>query len=167
LGDEIAAREWPELHALYAATFAKFNNHAVFSADCLADLAATLGKRMVVFIARERGNPVAISLCFRSNEVLYGRYWGCQGHYPSLHFELCFYQGIGYCLREGLRRFEPGAGGEHKIARGFIPTIVKSLHWIADPAMRQLIGRHLERQGGTMQEYRDDAAEHLPFRREG
>ena len=166
-GNEIAAGEWPALHALYAATFEKFNNHAVFSASCLAELAATLGARMVVFLARERGDPVALSLCFRSNEVLYGRYWGCRGDYPSLHFELCFYQGISYCLREGLRRFEPGAGGEHKIARGFIPTIVKSQHWIADPTMRQLIGRHLERQGGAMQEYRDDAAEHLPFRREG
>jgi uncharacterized protein len=163
-GDEIDPAEWPALHALYAATFEKFNNHAVFTAACLADLARTLGRRMVVFIARDGGAAVALSLCFRSDEVLYGRYWGCRGNYHSLHFELCFYQGIAYCLREGLQRFEPGAGGEHKIARGFTPTVVHSAHWIADPTMRALIGRHLERQGDAVEAYRDEAAEHLPFR---
>jgi predicted N-acyltransferase len=164
-GDEIDPSEWPALHALYAATFEKFNNYAVFSAACFAELAPALGRRMVVFIARDGLEAVAVSLCFRSDEALYGRYWGCAGHYHSLHFELCFYQGIAYCLREGLPRFEPGAGGEHKIARGFSPTMVSSAHWIADPGMRQLIGAHLERQGDAVTAYRDEAAEHLPFRR--
>lgn len=163
-GDELDPAEWPLLHALYRSTFKKFNNYAVISAACFADLARTLGRRMVVFIARDGGQPVAISLCFRSDEALYGRYWGCSGNYHSLHFELCFYQGIAYCLREGLQRFEPGAGGEHKIARGFTPTVVHSSHWIADPKMRQLIGHHLAMQGGAMATYRDEAAEHLPFR---
>jgi len=95
--------------------------------------------------------------------VLYGRYWGCRGNYHSLHFELCFYQGIAYCLREGLRRFEPGAGGEHQIARGFTPTVVHSLHWISDPTMRRLIARHLDLQGSEVEAYREEAAAHLPF----
>ena len=163
-GNEIDPAEWPTLHALYTSTFDKFNNHAVFTAACFADLAQALGRRMVVFIARDRGQAVAVSLCFRSDETLYGRYWGCSGNYHSLHFELCFYQGIAYCLREGLQRFEPGAGGEHKVARGFTPTVVHSAHWIADPAMRKLIGRHLEVQGGAVAAYRDQAAAHLPFR---
>jgi hypothetical protein len=162
-GDEIAPAEWPLLHALYASTFDKFGNYAVFSPACFAELARALGRRMVVFIARDGREPVALSLCFRSDEVLYGRYWGCSGNYHSLHFELCFYQGIAYCLREGLRRFEPGAGGEHKIARGFTPTLVHSMHWIADPAMRRMIACHLELQGSAVAAYRDEAAEHLPF----
>lgn len=163
-GDEIEPTEWPTLHALYASTFEKFNNYAVFSAACFAELAQLLGRKMVVFIARDGLEPVAISLCFRSDEVLYGRYWGCSGQYHSLHFELCFYQGISYCLREGLRRFEPGAGGEHKIARGFTPTMVQSSHWIVDPSMHRLIGRHLDQQGNAVAAYRDEAAIHLPFR---
>ena len=163
-GDEIDPAEWPALHALYASTFEKFNNHAVFTAPCFAELALALGRRMVLFIARDAGQPVALSLCFRSDQVLHGRYWGCSGNYHSLHFELCFYQGIAYCLREGLQRFEPGAGGEHKIARGFTPSMVHSAHWIADPKMRTLIARHLEQQGGAVQAYRDEAADHLPFR---
>ena len=163
-GDEVDSSEWSALHALYASTFEKFNNHAVFTAPCFAELARALGRRMVLFIARDAGQPVALSLCFRSDQVLYGRYWGCNGNYHSLHFELCFYQGIAYCLREGLQRFEPGAGGEHKIARGFTPTVVHSAHWIADPKMRTLIGRHLAQQDGAVQAYRDEAADHLPFR---
>jgi predicted N-acyltransferase len=163
-GDEVDSSEWSALHALYASTFEKFNNHAVFTAPCFAELARALGRRMVLFIARDAGQPVALSLCFRSDQVLYGRYWGCSGNYHSLHFELCFYQGIAYCLREGLQRFEPGAGGEHKIARGFTPTVVHSAHWIADPKMRTLIARHLEQQGDALQAYRDEAADHLPFR---
>jgi predicted N-acyltransferase len=165
-GDQIDAAEWPALHALYASTFARFNNHAVFPPACFAELAAALGRRMVAFIAREHGLPVAVALCFRSDEALYGRYWGCRGSYHSLHFELCFYQGIAYCLREGLQRFEPGAGGEHKVSRGFTPTVVHSAHWISDPGMRQLIGRHLQLQGEAVAGYRDEAAEHLPFRRD-
>jgi predicted N-acyltransferase len=165
-GDEIDPWEWPALHALYASTFEKFNNLAVISAACFAELAQALGRRMVLFIARDAQAPVALSLCLRSNETLYGRYWGCLGNYHSLHFELCFYQGIAYCLRQGLRRFEPGAGGEHKIARGFSPTLVHSAHWIADPAMRALIGEHLARQRGAVCAYRDEAADHLPFRQD-
>jgi predicted N-acyltransferase len=163
-GDDVDPGEWPVLHALYASTFEKFNNLALISSACFAELAQALGRRMVLFIARDGRAAVALSLCFRSDEALYGRYWGCRGNYHSLHFELCFYQGIAYCLREGLLCFEPGAGGEHKIARGFTPTVVHSAHWIADLAMRELIGRHLERQAGAVSAYRDQASDHLPFR---
>ena len=163
-GDEIDPAEWPALHALYAHTFAKFDNHAVFTAACFADLAAALGRRMVLFIARDKNEPVAMSLCFRSQSTLYGRYWGSCVEVDCLHFELCFYQGIAYCLREGLTCFEPGAGGEHKIARGFSPTIVRALHWIADPQMRAMIERHLVMQRKGVAEYLNEAALHLPFR---
>ena len=165
-GDEIEPAEWPALHALYATTFDKFGNYAAFTPECFADLAASLGGRMVLFIASANGSPVAISICFRSDTTLYGRYWGCSGNYHSLHFELCFYQGIAYCLREGLTTFEPGAGGEHKLARGFAPTIVRSCHWIADQRMRHLIGQHLLRQEPAIQAYADEAASHLPFKAE-
>ncbi|UCV06146.1 GNAT family N-acetyltransferase [Dechloromonas denitrificans] len=165
-GDEIDPAEWPALHQLYATTFDKFGNYAAFSPSCFAELAATLGRRMVVFIAREQATPVAISICFRSNDTLYGRYWGTQGNYHSLHFELCFYQGIAYCLEHGLSTFEPGAGGEHKVARGFEPTLVRSCHWIEDERMRHLIGQHLARQKSAVLAYAEEAASHLPYRTE-
>nr|MBL8411552.1 GNAT family N-acetyltransferase [Dechloromonas sp.] len=165
-GDEIEPGEWPALHRLYASTFDKFGNYAAFTAGAFAELAATLGRRVVLFIAYSAGEPVAISICFRSDDTLYGRYWGTSGGYHSLHFELCFYQGIAYCLDQGLRCFEPGAGGEHKVARGFAPTIVSSCHWIADPRMRHLIGQHLARQEIAIRAYAEEATAHLPFRQE-
>ena len=165
-GNEIAPDEWPGLHQLYAATFDKFGNYAAFSPACFAELGATLGRRMVVFIARDNEKPVAVSICFRSKDTLYGRYWGTTGQYHSLHFELCFYQGIAYCLEQELTTFEPGAGGEHKVARGFEPTIVRSCHWIADARMRQLIGQHLSRQHGGILAYAKEAATHLPYRKD-
>lgn len=164
-GDEIDRAEWPALHRLYAATFAKHGNHAAFTPAAFADLASAPGRRMVAFIARERNDPVAISICFRSDDTLYGRYWGAVASHHSLHFELCFYRGIDYCLREGLAAFEPGAGGEHKVARGFEPTVVRSCHWIADARMRHLLGRHLERQRPAVLAYAEEAATHLPFRK--
>ena len=163
-GNEIAPDEWPALYQLYAMTFDKYGNYAAFSAACFSELAHKLGRRIVVFIASNQNGPVAISLCFRSDKTLYGRYWGTNGNYHSLHFELCFYQGIAYCLREGLKTFEPGAGGEHKVSRGFEPTIVRSCHWIEDARMRQLIGQHLERQWPAIVHYAAEAATHLPFR---
>lgn len=165
-GDEIGPAQWPALHAPYASSFKKFGNHATFSPECFADLAASLGGRMVLFIACADDAPVAISICFRSDTTLYGRYRGCNGNYHGLHFELCFYQGIAYCLRQGLATFEPGAGGEHKLARGIVPTIVRFCHWIADKRMRPLIGQHLVRQEPAVQAYAAEAAGHLPFKAE-
>ncbi|HRE16415.1 MAG TPA: GNAT family N-acetyltransferase, partial [Rhodocyclaceae bacterium] len=164
-GDELAPEEWTALHALYASTFDKYRNHAAFSAACFAELGARLGRAMVLFIAYDRDEAVAISICFRSDTTLYGRYWGCNNPQNSLHFELCFYQGIAYCIHEGLQVFEPGAGGEHKIARGFEPTVVRSCHWIVDPRMRQLIGDYLIRHQAAILAYADEAAAHLPFRK--
>lgn len=163
-GDEIPAREWPTLHAIYKSTFDRFGNYAALTVECLESLAATLGSRMVVFTAKDGSEAIALSLCFRSDDTLYGRYWGALRPVDSLHFELCFYQGIAYCLREGLSRFEPGAGGEHKIARGFTPTTIRSAHWVHDPAMRRLIAPYLARQQGSIDAYREDAHRHLPFR---
>ena len=164
-GNEIDPGEWPALHQLYAATFAKYGNYAAFTPAAFAELASALGRRLVVFIARERRDPVAISICFRSDDTLYGRYWGTAANYHSLHFELCFYQGIDYCLRERLSTFEPGAGGEHKVARGFEPTVVRCCHWIADARMRHLLDQHLDRQRPAILAYAEEAAAHLPFRK--
>ena len=166
-GDAIEPELWQQLHALYAATFDKFGNHPAISAACFAEIAQALGKGMVLFIARLGGMPVAVSICFRSANVLYGRYWGASGRFDGLHFELCYYQGIDYCIREGLARFEPGAGGEHKIARGFEPTPVTTMHWIADPRMREVLRSHLVRADQSVEDYRVEAAEHLPFRDDG
>ncbi len=154
----------PALHGFYAETFRRYGNYPAISVDCWADLAKALGERMVIFVAFRGETPIAVAFCFRSDSVLYGRYWGAGEEVSGLHFELCYYQGIEYCIRHGLQRFEPGAGGEHKLARGFEPTRVNTWHWIADPFMRDALRSHLERIAGSMEEYRQAAEEHLPFR---
>ena len=110
------------------------------------------------------GNPVAGALYFRDRETLYGRYWGCVREYDCLHFEACYYQGIDYCIREGLQRFDPGAQGEHKIQRGFEPTITRSNHWVAHPELHRAVGDFTLEEQAHIARYRDDACELLPFK---
>lgn len=166
-GNEIDTALWREVHALYATTFDKFGNHPAIPAPCFAEIGAALRERMLVFIAWRADEAVAVSICFRGGRVLYGRYWGARERIDGLHFELCYHTGIEYCIAQGLERFEPGAGGEHKVARGFEPTEVRTLHWVADERMREALRHHLGRNRHAVARYRDEAASHLPFRRDG
>jgi predicted N-acyltransferase len=96
---------------------------------------------------------------------LYGRYWGAFEQVPALHFELCYYQGIEHCLRHGLQRFEPGAQGLHKLARGFLPTRTHSRHYIADPQFRAVIRAALEREAEVVGARGRELNAHSPFAR--
>ena len=96
-------------------------------------------------------------------QTLYGRHWGCDGYFDCLHFELCYYQGIEFCIRRGLKKFDPGAQGEHKVARGFIPTSTRSLHWIADSAFNQAIRDFVQREQQGVQRYIDAMSAHSPY----
>lgn len=165
-GRQVPTALWPRLHLLYANTFRRYGNYPAISAECYADMAAAMGDRMQVFIAWRGEKTVAVAICFRSDSALYGRYWGAADDIPGLHFELCYYQGIDYCIRHGLERFEPGAGGEHKLARGFEPTRVVTAHWIAQPQMREMLRRHLAQLDAAIEDYRQEAASHLPFKAE-
>lgn len=163
-GDEIDAALWARLYPHYRATFERFGNHAAFSEAFFREVGAALGRRLVVFIACEGEQPVACAICYRSDTTLYGRHWGAEADIHSLHFELCFYRGIDYCIREGLQRFEPGAQGEHKISRGFSPTPTWSAFWIAEPDLRPVIARYLEREQAAMAAYQAEMTAHEPYK---
>jgi hypothetical protein len=163
-GDEIDESLWPALHRHYRDTFQRHGNHPAFSEAFFRQVAAALGPRMVVFVAWQGGRAVASSICYRSRDTLFGRHWGTDLQLPGLHFELCYYQGIEYCIRHGLERFEPGAQGEHKLARGFEPVSTWSAFWIANERMRDLLARHLAREGAAMLVYQAEMARRLPFR---
>ncbi len=145
-GDEMDADEWARAHHFYASTFERKWNVPVLSRAFFEDISRTMGDRIVVVFARHRGRDVAGAILFRGDDTLYGRYWGSDADYHSLHFETCYYQGIDYAIAHGLRRFEPGAQGEHKIARGFLPVYTQSAHWIAHPGFRDAIADYLERE---------------------
>lgn len=118
----------------------------------------------MVFVAWQDARPVASAICYRDDGALYGRHWGADIASPGLHFELCYYQGIEYAIRHGLQRFEPGAQGEHKLARGFEPMPTWSAFWIADPRMREIVANYLRREDGAMQDYQAEMALHLPYK---
>ncbi|GMV30908.1 MAG: hypothetical protein AMXMBFR59_30330 [Rhodanobacteraceae bacterium] len=143
-GDELDDADWRFVYACYARTFDEKGNYPALTEAFLRHLGATLPRQVVVMLARQRGERVAMAFCLRSATTLYGRYWGCMGDIPGLHFETCYYQGIDYCLREGLSRFEPGAQGQHKIARGFLPRRTRSFHYVARPEFRAAIRRSLQ-----------------------
>jgi predicted N-acyltransferase len=160
LDEQLLAR----VYALHADTFSRHGHQPYLTRAALTRLAATMGDAMQVALARRDHEVVATAVFFRSRDTLYGRYWGAAGDFHSLHFETCYYQGIEYCLRAGLARFEPGTQGEHKLARGFEPAITWSAHWIDDAALRMAIASYLKREAEAVIDYAAAAALHTPFR---
>jgi predicted N-acyltransferase len=120
-------------------------------------------RRVLAVLCRRNGRLIAGALLLRSATTLYGRYWGSIEHVEGLHFEACYYQGIEYCIREGLQRFEPGAQGEHKLARGFLPAKTASFHWIADRRFRAAIGEALRSEAHHLDAYHAELLEHSPY----
>jgi len=163
-GDEIDAPLWRVIYRHYRDTFQRYGNHPAFTLEFFQRVGVELGHRMVVFLAWQGSQPVASSICYRDEAALYGRHWGTDIDCPGLHFEMCYYQGIAYAIRHGLLRFEPGAQGEHKLARGFEPVPTWSAFWIADPRMRDIVANYLRREDGAMQDYQAEMALHLPYK---
>ena len=164
-GDEIDTALWAQIYPHYRSTFSRFGNHAAFPQSFFAEIGARLQRDLVVFLARDADRVVAAAICYRSGTTLYGRHWGAEAQYDSLHFELCFHQGIEYCIRHGLSTFEPGAQGEHKISRGFSPTATWSAFWIAEPALRLSIGAYLRREQAAVGDYAKQMTAHAPYRK--
>lgn len=164
-GDDLDDALIQTVCTLHAQTFARFGNPPYLNLDFFRRLARTMPRALVVELASLDDQVIACAVALRSDDTLYGRYWGASGDYHSLHFETCLYRGIEYCIREGLARFEPGTQGEHKLLRGFAPAPVWSLHDIADPRFAAAIRDWLKREKSHRQAYLRAAADHLPFRR--
>ena len=120
---------------------------------------------ILLALAVDEEYPIAGALNFIGRETLYGRYWGCTEHHPCLHFELCYYRAIDYAIEQGLARVEAGAQGEHKLARGYLPTQTHSLHWIGDPGFAKAIARYLEAERAAVEEEIEVLTDYGPFRK--
>jgi len=166
-GDEASTRDLHAMHHFYLQTFAEYGNTPALTLEFLQHLAAQMPRQLVLALAEYQGEPVAGALYLRGGNTLYGRYWGARVNLPGLHFETCYYQGIEYCLREGLAVFEPGAQGEHKIARGFLPVTVRSRHWIADPGFRAPLRQWCAEETASVRKYVRMLEMHSPFRNGG
>ena len=163
-GDEASESDLATMHGFYLQTFAEYGNHPALTLSFFQHLARVMPRSLVLMLAERGDDPIAGAFCLRGGDTLYGRYWGAYEQVPGLHFETCYYQGIDYCLREGLTRFEPGAQGEHKLARGFLPTFVRSRHWIAHEGFREALREWCEQEGDSVKRYAATLASHSPFK---
>lgn len=164
-GGEIDGALWQKLMPLYASSFWRRGREPYLNEAFFRRISTVLPDNVLAIVAMLRGEPVATALCFRSADTLYGRYWGSEGEHHSLHFETCYYQGIEYCIEQGLRSFEPGTQGEHKISRGFVPTETWSAHWLSHPQFAAAIDNYLDRERAHIDQYIEAAGDHVPYRK--
>jgi len=163
-GNELNDKQWQTVHRHYCSTFDRLSGYATLNLDFFREISRTLPQQLVIILAEHQGNTVASAICFRDDTTLYGRHWGCDTHFQNLHFETCYYQGLEYCIENRLQYFDPGAQGEHKISRGFLPTTTWSAHWIAEPRFRAAIADFLRRETLGIQHYIASLHAHLPFK---
>ncbi len=164
-GNEATAGQWQIMHAFYCSTFEKKSGVPTLSLGFFLEISRTMGEQVVLVFARLGQETVAGAIMLRGDDALYGRHWGCREEFNSLHFEACYYQGIDYCIRHKLALFEPGAQGEHKISRGFLPAYTWSAHWIVDERFRMAIERYLLQEHELMVDYHDDLLQTSPYRK--
>ncbi|MGM0593937.1 MAG: GNAT family N-acetyltransferase [Pseudomonadota bacterium] len=164
-GHQTTAEQWQVFHHFYRSTFDKRGGYPTLSEGFFRHLGESLPESIVLVLASYQGRYVAGALSLRSDDTLYGRHWGCEEEFHSLHFELCYYQGLDYCIEHGLQRFEPGAQGEHKVGRGFEPVPTFSAHWLANPMFSEAVQDYLAHERQAVNNYMQELREHLPFRK--
>ncbi len=167
IGTDVSLEQWRVFFQFYALTYLKKASQPYLNLAFFQQLAQTMPEQLLMVIALKDDKPVAAALSFIGQDTLYGRYWGCYEDYDSLHFETCYYQGIDYCISHQLARFDSGAQGEHKIARGFEPVTTYSAHWIKDAQFALAIADFLRREQKAVQVYKIEASTYLPFKKCG
>lgn len=166
-GHSATAADWQFFHQCYALTYALHRSTPYLSLDFFLQLARTMPENLRLLIASREGSPRAAAFFLCDGQTLYGRYWGAMEHLPFAHFELCYYQAIKYCIRTGLRYFEGGAQGEHKMARGLLALRTHSAHWIADPRFANAVDDFLGRERRAVGMQISELDERSPFRNDG
>ncbi len=166
-GDEIEPAHWDAFWAFYQDTGSRKWGRPYLTREAFTRFHQTMRADMLLVLAFDGKRPVAGALNFIGRDTLYGRYWGCVEDYPSLHFELCYYQAIDWAIAHGLTRVEAGAQGEHKLARGYLPVETHSLHWIAEPSFRRAVDHYLEAERRAVGEEIEVLTAYGPFRKHG
>jgi predicted N-acyltransferase len=165
-GDRIVAADWDFFYRCYTLTYRAHHSTPYLTRDFFARMAATMARHWLMFVAYRGSERIASSLIAidPDRRVAFGRYWGAVEHVPCLHFEACYYQPLAWCIANGYRRFEGGAQGEHKMARGLLPVPTHSAHWLAHPQFARAVADFLAREGAGVESYLDDLNERRPFK---
>ena len=164
-GEQIAPEHMAAMWEFYQDTGIRKWGQPYLTRAFFDSAADALGDDLVLFLAFQDEQPVAGALNFVGADCLYGRYWGCNRHVPFLHFELCYYQAIDWAIAHSLPRVEAGAQGEHKLARGYIPTATYSAHYIVDEGFRSAIADFLERETDAIERDMEFLGEMAPFKK--
>ena len=165
-GDALRPEHWDAFWQFYQDTGARkwgtpYLTRAFF--DIAQD---RLRDDILLVLAWRDGRPVAGAMNLIGRDTLFGRYWGCTEHHPCLHFELCYYQAMDYALAHGLSRVEAGAQGDHKLARGYLPVEIHSLHWIADQGFARAVADYLTAERAAVAEDIEVLTAYGPFRKD-
>lgn len=164
-GHLLTTEDWQQFYRLYQRTYLKRSGHTGYLNEGFFQLLGRdLPHNIVMAKAVRDGEWIAAALYMRDDKTLYGRYWGATEEFDGLHFECCYYQGIEYAIAKGIQRFDPGAQGEHKIARGFTPVFTASLHHIEHPAFDRAISDFLQQEQRHIVKYCQQARSELPFK---
>ena len=164
-GFDATDEHWDVYHRFYESTFERKSGMPTLSKEFFKEIARTMPESIVLVLAIHQDVYVASAFNLKGTDTLYGRHWGCFEEFDNLHFEACYYQGLEYCINKGLKHFEPGAQGEHKIARGFMPTQTWSAHWVAHPQFSESIKHFVEREAEGMLDYIEELNGHSPFKK--
>ena len=162
-GRDSTDADWDFFYRCYADTYARHRSEPHLNRAFFAALRETMPDKLLLIIADKGAEPTACSFCMKDSQRLYGRHWGTLEYVPGLHFETCYQQGIEYAIVHGLQVFEGGAQGEHKLARGLVPTATHSWHWLENAEFREAVDRFLERETDAIGHYMDELDG--PFRR--
>lgn len=165
-GRELTPADWDFFYRCYARTYLERGQQPYLTPDFWRAAAQARPEDWVLFTAHHDGRPVACALLAvdREQRVAYGRYWGALAPISCLHFEACYYQPLSWCIAQGMRRFEGGAQGEHKLARGLLPVNTQSAHWLRHPGLRQAVADFLRREGLGVRAYVNELDERQPFK---
>lgn len=163
-GVDATREDWVLFNRCYRNTYREHHSTPYLNLDFFLRIGETMPDNILLVIAQKEGRAIAASLVIHDADTLYGRYWGALEHVPCLHFETAYYQPLEFCIEQGIATFEGGAQGEHKMARGFLPTRTWSAHWLAHPSFADAVERFLEREAGGIDDYMDELNERNPFR---
>ena len=165
IGRATTASDWAFFFRCYEATYAAHGSTPYLTLSCFERLAEALGDQAVMVLGRRDGRPLCAALDVTDGETLWGRHWGTIEEVPGLHFEACYYQAIEHCLAHGMRRFEGGAQGIHKLARGLEPVLTHSWHAIGDPEFAAAIEAYCARERAEVARTVDELRASRPYRR--
>ena len=164
-GTNIDETLWAQFYRFYQITYLKRSRHGGYlNLPFFLQLGETMAQNLLMMTAQKDDELVATALYFKSDDTLYGRYWGSTQEYDFLHFECCYYRGIEYCIEQGLQVFDAGAQGEHKLARGFEPVTTRACYQVRHPQFRAAIADFLRSEADHLAAYRQAARKHLPYK---